>query len=55
MLELIEDAELEKRLEKLRTVKGATPYGQGSKAGKKEVAAEAPKAASKKGKRCLEP
>lgn len=26
------DAELEKRLEKIRLVKGATPYGQGSKA-----------------------
>lgn len=36
-------------------MKGATPYGQGSKAGKKEVAAEAPKAASKKGERCHEP
>ncbi len=33
------EAELEKRLEKLRTVKGATPYGQGSKADKKPAAA----------------
>ena len=33
------EAELEKRLEKLRTVKGATPYGQGSKADRKPVAA----------------
>ncbi|GAX76535.1 hypothetical protein CEUSTIGMA_g3981.t1 [Chlamydomonas eustigma] len=31
------DAELEKRLERLRTVKGATPYGQSAKASKQEV------------------
>jgi hypothetical protein len=32
------DAELEKRLERLRTAKGATPYGQSAKASKPEVA-----------------
>jgi|LauGreDrversion4_1035100.scaffolds.fasta_scaffold819142_1 hypothetical protein len=37
------DAELEKRLEKLRTVKGATPYGQSAK--------QAPKAEEKTSKK----
>eukprot|EP00198_Chlamydomonas_reinhardtii_P014388 XP_001703725.1 predicted protein [Chlamydomonas reinhardtii] len=38
-----EDAELEKRLAKLRTAKGATPYGEGVKAApKRPVVEDAP-------------
>jgi len=36
-----EDAELEKRLAKLRLAKGATPYGEGSKAEERKVPARA--------------
>lgn len=42
-----EDAELEKRLEKLRLAKGATPYGQGTKAQAKQQAAGQPSTSSK--------
>ncbi|KAG2430980.1 hypothetical protein HYH02_013513 [Chlamydomonas schloesseri] len=43
-----EDAELEKRLAKLRQAKGATPYGEGVKAAPKKVAEEAPAPKKKK-------
>ncbi|KAG2424465.1 hypothetical protein HXX76_014517 [Chlamydomonas incerta] len=43
-----EDAELEKRLAKLRQAKGATPYGEGVKAGPKKVVEEAPAPKKKK-------